>query len=107
MFSLFLQATDYFSLHFQPLSASGCMDFVRKTFDKQIPWLFTDFDYIKEFPWHFKKFPNLFMIVAILNQDQRKHEANQGPKWKRLKTNPRIYSALQPNKTARLKPSPR
>ena len=28
--------------------------------EKRIPWLFTDFDNIKDFPWLFKKIPWLF-----------------------------------------------
>ena len=38
------------SLHFS-------RDFVRN--ENSIPWLFTDFDDIKDFPWLFTKFPDL------------------------------------------------
>ena len=32
----------------------------------RIPWLFTDFDNIKDFPWLFKKFPDFSLMVATV-----------------------------------------
>ena len=31
--------------------------------DNRIPWLFTDFDNIKDFPWLFKKFPDFSLTL--------------------------------------------
>ena len=31
--------------------------------ENRIPWLFTDFDSIKDFPWLFKKFPDLSLTL--------------------------------------------
>ena len=31
--------------------------------EKRIPWLFTDFDNIKDFPWLFKKFPDFSLTL--------------------------------------------
>ena len=45
------------SLHFS-------RDFVRN--ENSIPWLFTDFDNIKDFPWLFYKFPDLEKIFFSL-----------------------------------------
>ena len=45
------------SLHFS-------RDFVRN--ESSIPWLFTDFDNIKDFPWLFNKFPDLEKMFFFL-----------------------------------------
>ena len=34
--------------------------------EKRIPWLFTDFDDVKDFPWLFKKFPDFSLTLKIL-----------------------------------------
>ena len=34
--------------------------------EKRIPWLFNDFDDVKDFPWLFKKFPDFSLTLKIL-----------------------------------------
>ena len=55
----------YLSLHFQPLSAFAfCAQGI--WLHQQSPWLFADFDEIKEFLWLFTKFPDFSLTLKNL-----------------------------------------